>query len=124
MADKLTFTTLVTASATPGITFTPVTDAFQLTSATGTGLADRTDRHQVTVAVAISPTSVTELDPFRSFLISPSRVRPGDGSAERISRSQLIVGKRVIGGGTPSERLAVIAADQAKSAEVQVVRSR
>jgi hypothetical protein len=124
MADKLTFTTVVTASATPAITFTPVTDAFQLASASATGLADRSDVHQVTVGVAISPSGVTELDPLRSYLFSSSRGVSGEGPAERIARSPLVIGRRVIGGGTASERLAVVAADQAKSPEVQVVRVR
>jgi hypothetical protein len=124
MADKLTFTTTVTASATPAITFTPVSDAFQLASASATGLADRIDVHQVTVGVAISPTGVSELDPLRSFLFSPSRTASANGPADKIASSPLVIGNRVIGGGTPSERLAVIAADQAKSPEVQVVRTR
>lgn len=124
MADKLTFTTTVTASATPAITFTPVTTAFQLASASATGLADRTDVHQVTVGVAISPGGVTELDPLRSYLFSPSRAASGGGPAERTAQSPLVVGRRVIGGGSPSERLAVIAADIAKSSEVQLTRIR
>lgn len=124
MADKLTFTTSVTGSVNPAITFTPVTDAFQLSSASATGLADRLDVHQVTVAVAIAPSGVSELDPLRSYLFSSSRATAAQGPAENIARSPLIVGRRVIGGGTPSERLAVIAADQAKSPEIQVVRSR
>ncbi|BAC49318.1 blr4053 [Bradyrhizobium diazoefficiens USDA 110] len=124
MADKLTFTTTVSASAVPGVTFTPVTDAFQLTSATGTGLADRTDVHQVTVGVAIAPTGVVELDPLRSYLFSSSRGGAAADPTDHITRSPLIVGRRVIGGGSPSERLAVLAADQAKSPEVEVRRLR
>jgi hypothetical protein len=124
MADKLTFTTAVTASATPAITFTPVTDAFQLASASVTGLADRTDVHQVTVGVAISPSGVTELDPLRSYLFSSSRSLGAGGPADTIARSPLVVGRRVIGGGSVSERLAVVAADLAKSPEVQIVRVR
>lgn len=124
MADKLTFRTVVTASATPAITFTPVTDAFQLVNATATGLADRADTHQVTVAVAIAPSGITELDPMRSYLFSSARTVPGSSAADRIARSSLVIGKRVIGGGTASERLAVVAADQAKSPEVQIIRNR
>ena len=125
MADKLTFTTIVTASATPAITFTPVTDAFQLANASATGLADRTDMHQVTVGVAIAPSGVTELDPLRSFLFSSSRAVSTEGPVDNAARrGPLVIGSRVIGGGSPSERLAVIAVDLAKSPEVQVVRSR
>lgn len=124
MADKLTFTTTVTGSVNPAIMFTPVSDAFQVASASATGLADRMDVHQVTVGVAISPSGVTELGSLRSFLFSPSRVTAAVGPADKIARSPLIVGRRIIGGGTPSELLAVVAADQAKSPEVQVTRVR
>jgi hypothetical protein len=47
MADELTFTTTINASATPKIEFTPVTSAFQLADASLTGEVIRTDKHQV-----------------------------------------------------------------------------
>jgi hypothetical protein len=111
MADELTFTTVITASATPKIEFTPVTTAFQLANASVTGLADRTDAHQVTVALAIDTGSVLDLDPVRSGLFAR-----GSGS--------LVVGRRVTGGGTRSEKLAVATIDQVKSREVKIVPFR
>jgi hypothetical protein len=108
LADDLIFTTMLSVSATPKIVFTPVTQAFQLADASVTGLADRTDVHQVTVALAIDTKSVTDLDPVRLGLFS---------------RGSLVVGRRVTGGGTASEKLAVAAIDQIKSREVRIIRS-
>jgi hypothetical protein len=108
MADTLTYTTAITASATPKIEFAPVNQAFQLASASLNGTADRTDIHKVIVALAISPGSITELDPVRRGLLAPSQ-------------GSLVVGRRVTGGGTSSEQLAVRAIDQIKSREFQIV---
>jgi hypothetical protein len=106
MADDLKFTTTLSLSANPKIVYTPVTTAFNIMNASLTGLADRTDVHEVTVALAIDKASVADLDPVRAGLF------PG---------ASLVVGRRVIGGGTSSEKLAVAAIDQLKSREVVVV---
>ncbi len=124
MAEKLTFTTAVSASANPIAVFTPVTSAFQLTTASLTGAVGRTDVHQVTIGLAIAPSGKGELDPFRSFLFSSGRgVAPAgrDATGPRSVSSALYVGARVTAGGTPAERLAVIAIDQVKSCEVQLI---
>lgn len=127
MADKLTFTTTLDASTTPKIVFSPVGTAFQIFDASLTGSVKRTDIHQVTVALAISTTGMASLDPFRSFLFSSRRGAPAAGTAEivgpRSTTSMLVVGRRVTGGGTPSEVLAVLAIDQIKSRELELVQN-
>jgi hypothetical protein len=125
IADKLTFTTTINASATPKVEFTPVTDTFQFASASLTASAVRSDVHQVTVALAIAPGGVVALDPFRSYLFSAERT-PGTAGAQApaaraAGASTLVVGRRVTGGGTPAEMLAVIAIDQLKSRELEII---
>jgi hypothetical protein len=122
MADKLTFTTRINASATPKIEFTPVSDAFQITNVSFTASAVRSDVHQVTVALAVAPSGMSQLDPFRSYLFSAERsagYAPGARVAGRAGT--LVIGRRVTGGGTPAEALAVIAIDQLKSRELQLI---
>jgi len=124
MADKLTFTTTVSASASPKVEFAPIGHGLQLANASLSAKADRIDVHQVTVALAIDKTGMAGLDPFRSYLFSTER---GGGTTSRqiggrtSGAGPLIVGRRVTGGGTPSERLAVIAIDQLKSRELELV---
>jgi hypothetical protein len=121
LADKLTFTTSITGSVNPVATFTPIGRSFQVSGASLTGLADRVDTHSVTVAVAIAPSGMTELASLRSYLFSPSRVASFAGRAGPGAATSVLIGNRVIGGGSPSERLALIAADQLKSREFELV---
>ena len=115
MADTLTYTTMITGSVNPSITFTPVGSAFQPLNASLTAVADRTDMHKVTVALALDPAEVVaDLDPVRAGFFAPrlAVVAPTRG---------LVVGRRVTGGGTPAEQLAVTVIDQIKSREVKVI---
>ena len=122
MADKLTFTTALNASANPKIEFTPVGRGFQFASASLTAGVTRTDVHQVTVALAIAPGGLINLDPLRSYLFSAERTTGAAGPARRgPAASSLLVGRRVTGGGSPSEVLAVIAIDQLKSREFEII---
>jgi hypothetical protein len=118
MVDNLAFTTAITASANPSIVFTPITPAFQLASASVNALADRIDVHKVTIGLAIGKTGIAELAPLRSYLFGPGSTQTGPIVAQA---GPLYVGARVIGGGSPSERLAVIAVDQVKSREIQLI---
>jgi hypothetical protein len=81
--------------------------------------------HQVTVALAIAAGGIVALDPLRAFLFSPERsagvARMPERAAQTIARSSLVVGRRVTGGGTPSEVLAVLAIDQLKSRELEII---
>jgi hypothetical protein len=117
MVDNLTFTTTITASATPRIEFTPVTATFQLLNAQLAAVAARTDVHKVTVGVAITTSGIAELAPLRAYLFGAGATVRG----QTADPGGVIVGARVIGGGSPSERLAVIAVDQIKSREVQLI---
>jgi hypothetical protein len=123
MADKLTFVTTINASATPRVEFAPLGEAFQLANASLTGSAVRTDMHQVTIGLAIDPGALVHLDPLRSFLFSGARGgTPVAGS--RTGRGligNVYIGQRVTGGGTRSEALAVLAIDQLKSRELEIV---
>jgi hypothetical protein len=119
MADKLTFTTAINASANPKVEFAPLNNTFRPLNIALSASADRTDTHQVTVALAIADAGFVELEPFRAFLFSPARSARVAGG--RVSASAVVVGRRVTGGGTPSERLAVIAVDQIKSRELQII---
>lgn len=118
MTDKLTFTTALSLSATPKIEFAPVNAQFQLSSASLTGLADRTDTHQVTVGLAVGGRGMAELGLSRGFVFAP---RGGAVVAARRGQGGPYVGARVTGGNTPAQRMAVEAIDQIKSREIQLV---
>jgi hypothetical protein len=117
MVDNLAFTTAITASVNPSIVFTPITPAFQLASASINALADRIDVHKVTMGLAIAPSGLVELAPLRSYLFGPGRTAVGPVG----SGGTVYVGARVIGRGSAAEQLAVIAVDQFKSREVQLI---
>jgi hypothetical protein len=98
--------------------FAPVTPNFRIVSAELNAFAGRTDIHKVTVGVAIATSAQADLGPIRDYLFSRGRATSAGTAA---GGSGLIIGARVIGGGTPSERLAVIAVDQVKSREIQLL---
>ncbi|MEH2498219.1 hypothetical protein V1294_004698 [Bradyrhizobium sp. AZCC 1678] len=125
MADKLTFTTTLDASATPKITFTPTGTAFQLTDAAITGELKRTDVHEVTMGLALPTNASAYLSSLRSFIFSPARNIAVDNRSARPGRKEtttsVVLGARVSGGGTPAEAMAVYAVDQLKSRQFQLV---
>jgi hypothetical protein len=124
MADELTFTTSINGSVNPVAVFTPVSNAFQLTNASLTADADRIDVHKVAVALAITPSGMTELGSVRSYLFSSDRGARTAGGAVSGNRhlSAVVVGARVTGGArSPAEALAIIAIDQLKSRELQLI---
>jgi hypothetical protein len=120
MTDDLTFTTTINSTVNPLVVFTPVTSAFQLTTASLTTANNRVDRHEVTVGLAIATSGLTELGPLRSYLFSANRVAPV-GRAPVRTAGGLVIGGRITGGGTTTEQLAVIAIDQKKSQQIQIV---
>jgi hypothetical protein len=121
MTDDLIFTTTFKLGINPMVVFTPITSAFQLTNASLTSDANRTDRHEVTIGLAIGDEGKTELETVRSYYFSANRVAPVSRSPV-VTRS-VVIGGRVIGGGTPTETLAVIAVDQVKSQQIKIVPS-
>jgi hypothetical protein len=122
MADKLTFTTLVDLSVAPKIQFSPVTSGFQPSDANLKGTLMRTDMHQVTVGLALdnSKKGVAVLGSLKGYLFSRQRdegIAVAGGAGGRI-----LLGTSVTAhAGTPAKQLAVIAVDQLKSREVQLV---
>jgi hypothetical protein len=123
MTDDLIFTTAVTLSATPQVIFAPVGTALRVADASIDLSVGRSDKHQVTIGLAVA---VDGVDSLRGFLFSADR---GNGRSamvgERRSTARqparlVYAGQRVTGGGTPSEILAVIAIDQQKSKEFRL----
>ena len=125
MADNLTFTTMLDASVTPKITFTPTGTAFQLTDAAVTGELKRTDMHEVTMGLALPTSASSYLSSLRSFIFTPVRSVVVESGNTRLGRksstTSIVLGARVSGGGTPAEALAVYAVDQLKSRQFQLV---
>jgi len=122
MTDDLIFTTTVSASVNPIVAFTPVGTALQLSDASLTAAFKRSDVHEVTVGVAIDKTGVPNLGPLRSYFFSDRRNPTGLApSRPAVVSGGLFIGNRVIGGGSSAEQLAVIAIDQAKSQQVQLI---
>jgi hypothetical protein len=58
-ADTLTFTTDLSGGVKPTVTLNPVTEKFRIVGANGNLTADRTDVHQVTLALSAGPQTVT-----------------------------------------------------------------
>jgi hypothetical protein len=121
MTDDLIFTTALTLSATPKVVFAPVGTLLRVADASLDLTVGRTDRHQVTIGLAVD---VGGVDFVRGFLFSAGR---GSGAGAMVAgrrsktRQPLVyAGQRVTGGGTPSEFLAVIAIDQQKSKEFRL----
>jgi hypothetical protein len=118
MVDKLTFTTTVNGSATPKVEFAPVGDRLQLANASLKASADRSDRHEVTIGLALEGIGLDELAAARRYAFSPSR---GRGLLSSQERNGFYQGSRVSGGGTPAEQRAVKAIDEVKRGEVQLI---
>ena len=97
MVDKLTFTTMINLSATPKVEFTPTGDRFQLLNANLKASADRSDRHEVAIGLAIARIGVDEVGPIRQFGFSPPTGGQWHPEAAR-PISGLYQGARVTGG--------------------------
>ncbi|SEI16822.1 hypothetical protein [Tardiphaga sp. OK245] len=117
LADKLQFTTEVSLSATPTVTFAPVRSQFQITSTTATGKLSRKDMHQVILGLAVDSSAIPALTSMRDFIFSgPPAVQPG---AARLRRRDT----------QPSELRSVIAPVTSRAAEIALrmvdqIRSR
>jgi hypothetical protein len=123
MADKLTFTTLVDLSLMPKVVFSPVTSGFQPSDATLNGLARRTDAHQVTVGLGVDTKAVAGLGSLRGYLFSRQRSEPvtlASGTGGRVLLATSVTAHAA----TPAQQLAIMAVDQLKSREVQLLPAR
>jgi hypothetical protein len=114
MVDNLKFTTTIDLSGGPKLVFAPVGHRFQLADASLTGLAKRSDVHQVTVGLAVTPTGAMDVAPLRGFLFSGL----SSGGPTLAGRGSVVLGSRVTGVG---RQLAVLAIDQFKIREIQLI---
>jgi hypothetical protein len=124
MADKLTFTTSVDLIAMPTVTFAPVPRSFRVLDASGTGLLKRTDAHQVTVGFALDPKGkeIAALSSLRGFIFSGAALDGARSLSKPRGKDGILVANRVIATTTSrAEQLAVLAIDQLKSRELQLV---
>jgi hypothetical protein len=124
MADKLTFTTTLDFMATPTVFFAPVPKRFQVVDASGTGLLKRTDAHQVTIGLALDPKGkgFAALTSLRGFVFPGAALQSARFTFDPRNRGGILVANRVIANTTsPAEQLAVLAIDQLKSRELQLV---
>jgi hypothetical protein len=126
MLDRLTFTTTINASINPGVVFTPVARVLQLADASLTADAKRTDTHQVIVALAIAPSSLKNLGPLEAYLFSSQRgagsASVQDGASRGASEPGVVAARRLTGSArTPSEALAILAIDQIKVRDFQLL---
>jgi hypothetical protein len=123
MTDDLIFTTTVTLQGTPKVVFAPVGTLLRVADASLDLNVGRSDKHQVTIGLAVD---VAGVDSLRGFLFSSGRGSAGGAviaNQRTVGRQRtgfLYAGQRVTGGGTPSEVLAVIAIDQQKSKEFRL----
>jgi hypothetical protein len=74
LTDQLSFTTEISGTVTPTITFTPVGSALQLADASLSASADRKDIHKVTIGLAIAGTGVKLVGPLRNSLFTNTLV--------------------------------------------------
>ena len=123
MVDNLKFTTTVDLNGTPKVLFASVGAALQVMDASVTGLARRTDFHQVTVGLAVMPTGLVDAGLLQGFLFpGPSVAQRSGGAVRAAAGGSVVVGNRVIGASrTAAERLAISAIDQVKSREIQLI---
>lgn len=70
LVDALTFTTAISGTLTPTYVFTPVGTALNVTNATLTGVASRTDVHTITMGLAIGGAGVKLVTPVRATLFA------------------------------------------------------
>jgi hypothetical protein len=122
MGDKLTFTTLVDLTAMPKIVFVPVKTGFQITDASLTGVARRTDHHQLTVGLALEPSGVVALASLRGYVFSGAGLSGTPVTVGRPGASHTVVLNRITATATSrAEQLALIIVDQIKSRELQLI---
>jgi hypothetical protein len=126
MADELTFTTVVDFTVSPVVKFAPVKTGFNIVDASLTGLARRTDKHQVTVGLALDPKGkgIAALSSLRGFVFSGAGLGGTRVTVGSPTRGNLVLLNRVTAMATsPAEQLAVLAIDQLKSRELQLITS-
>lgn len=71
LVDALEFQTLISGGVSPKILFTQVMPGLQVTDASFTGEAIRTDLHKITMGVAVTPAGVRGLGHLRAYPAVP-----------------------------------------------------
>ena len=74
LVDQLSFTTEVSGSINPTVTFTPLGSGLQVADASLSALVDRKDIHKVTVGLAIAGAGVKLVAPLRQTLFTTQLV--------------------------------------------------
>jgi hypothetical protein len=122
MTDQLTFTTTLDVSASPKVVFAQRKTGFQITDASFTGLVRRKDAHQVTVGLALDPKgkAIAALESLRGYIFA---VKPVAGARSAAGGALVTLNRVTASTRTPAEQLAVLAIDQLKSREVQLIPS-
>jgi hypothetical protein len=122
LVDDLKFTTLIDGSGMPKVVFAPIGAAFQIADASVTGLARRTDVHEVSVSLAVDPKGLVEAGSLQGFLFPGTGTARAGGSGAGSARGSVVSLNRVTGSGrTPAEQLALKALDQVKSRQIQLI---
>jgi len=70
LADQLSFTTELSGSISPTVTFTPLTHGLQVADASLSASVDRKDFHKVTVGLALAGPGVKLIAPLRTTLFA------------------------------------------------------
>lgn len=126
VADKLTFMTMVDFIANPKVVFAPAAKGFQVTDASATGTLRRKDAHQVTVGLALDPKDkgIAALSSLRGFVFSGAGLGgPRVTIGSRGGGGVLMLNRVIASTTSPAEQLAVLAIDQLKSRELQLITS-
>jgi hypothetical protein len=90
MADTLTFTTTISAGLNPKVTFTPVSNNFQLMDASITAGAMRIDKHQLIVGLGLPTAPKFTATGFTSAFVSAAPKQSGEAAAVQAVAQQII----------------------------------
>jgi hypothetical protein len=117
-ADTLTFTTDLSGGVKPTLTLTPVTDKFRISGANANLTAQRTDVHQVTLALSAGPQTVTAVASTSNAgaTIRPSMVAAAPGSA---GSGSAVLATTVIQSGANAKDRALIELDRQRILALQ-----
>jgi hypothetical protein len=123
MADALTFTTQFDLTATPKVVFAPAkAGGNQIADASLTPSVTRKDIHAVTVGLALEPSGVVAVTSLRGYVFSGAGLGGTRVAVGRPGGAQTLVLNRITATATSrAEQLALVAIDQLKSRELQLI---
>jgi hypothetical protein len=88
MADTITFTTTISAGLTPKVTFTPVSNRFQLMDASLAATVSRIDKHSVIIGLGLANAPVS-FNPLAGAFITSSPTSNGEAAAAQAVAQQI-----------------------------------